>query len=367
MQLAQDRSQIILPFDRDARLSPSPRAENQPRVARVEEVEHLERDRSARFCFDVPRHWYPPACDAPRAERAASAIMRWFESLGCCEAELERSRKFDIAGYVGMPFPTLDYEQTVRIGKYLSLWLLWDDVHVEDLEYRWTLSAKDVLQGRRPEGMTRFEEGWWQLFREFSAARRPGWVERTCREMGIWSEAAISEARVKRACQRDGTLPSFARQLELRIATIGMYGTICLLEDIHDTELCDELYFHPTSRRLQYLAGKIVGIGNDVLSMGKDVAEGQINLVTTLMRERDVSMEQALATLIEMHDEAIVEFDQLAPEFAAWAVELQPRIDVWLQDLRYASLGFTLWESQAPRYAAYKLLSGNRVIEPRLV
>jgi hypothetical protein len=298
---------------------------------------------------------------------AAETVIGWFASLGCDERELKRARMFDIAGYVGFPFPNLNAAQTVCIGKYLSLWLLWDDVHVERLENHWNLDAQDILARRPPPNMTRFDEGWWQLFQDFTARRSSQWVQRTCQEMQIWSTAAVDEARLKLAYQRSGVLPSFARQLEVRIATIGMYGTICLLEDINDSEISDTLYHHPTSRRIQYLAGKIVGIGNEVLSVGKDVTKGQINLVTTLAHERGMTMEQAIAHLVEMHDDALAEYDRLAEELEAWAIGLQPRIGGWLQDLRYASLGFTLWEAQAPRYTDYKVVTGeNRVIAPHV-
>jgi len=292
-------------------------------------------------------------------------VIAWFESLGCSRVEVDRARKFDAAGYVGIPFPTLPADKTMRIAKYLSLWLLWDDVEVETLDDRFRITAEHVLARRRPEGMSRFDEGWWQLFGELAGWRSPRWIEDLCGAMVTWNDAAVAEAVAMKAHRERGELPSFADQLEMRVATIGMYATVYLLEDVYEIELPRAFHAHPTVLRLKWLANEIVGLGNDILSFGKDYTEDQLNLVTTLMDERGLSVDEALESLVRMHDEALLEYDRLADSIHGWPDELAPTIARWLDDVRYASIGFSLWESQAPRYAAFKVVSRGQVIEPR--
>lgn len=117
-------------------------------------------------------------------------------------------------------------------------------------------------------------------------------------------------------------------------------------------------------RRLNLLANMLVGLGNDVLSFGKDFAEGQPRLITTLMNESGLRGPDALERLIRMHDRAVEEFDELAASLGSWGAEANALIARWLQDVRQASLGFSLWEARAPRYTAHKLVAGGRVIEP---
>src|SRR4029079_1367244 len=143
-----------------------------------------------------------------------------------------------------------------------------------------------------------------------------------------------------------------------------MYATVLLLEEAYDFELPRQFHESPTVVRLKVLANTIVGLGNDILSFGKDHAEGQINLASTLMRERWMSVEDALEHLVRMHDDALDEYDRLADSVGKWSAEVDPFIKRWLQDVRYASLGFSLWESQAPRYTAYKVVACGRVIDP---
>jgi len=295
---------------------------------------------------------------------AQQEVLRWFEGLGCLPAETTRARKFDVAGYVGMPFPRISREKTVRIGKYLSLWLLWDDVHVESLEARWRITAEQVLANTRPPGMSRFDDGWWDLFRQFAQKRSPRWLDALGNAMATWNDAAVDEAETVQRHRAHGTVPTFEHQLQLRIATIGMYATVYLLEDAYEFELPPDFHGHPTVLRMKVLANEIVGLGNDILSCGKDCAEGQLNLVTTLMHERGISAASALETLIQMHDEALQEYDLLATSIGSWSLEADPYIARWIQDVRYASLGFTLWEAQAPRYTAHKLVIGGEVVEP---
>ncbi len=324
----------------------------------------LEREPTRRFHFKVPPRWRSPTLVNPFAAEAERRVIQWFESLGCTPTEVERAKKFDAAGYVGIPFPTLSRPKTLRIARYLSLWLLWDDVHVETLEGRWKIDADHILSDIRPARMTRFDEGWWQLLGELAVERSPAWIDRLCQAMATWNAAAIDEAAVGKARRERGELTSFDRQIELRIATIGMYATVYLLEDAHDFERSPAFDANPTVRRIERLANQIVGLGNDLLSLGKDCVEDQCNLVTTLMRESEVSIDTAIERLVRMHDESLEEFDRLADALVAGPSGASPYLARWLRDVRYAALGFSLWESQAPRYTAHKIVAGGHVIEP---
>lgn len=334
------------------------------RVMAAADAAALRRDVSPRFQFKVPGGWVYEGGGNPGAAAAEPQILEWLCGLGCSDAEVRRARRFDAAGYVGIPFPRLSLEKTLIVGQYLSLWLLWDDVHVESLENRWRIGARDVLSGRRPIGMTRFDEGWWQLLRGFAERRSARWISDLCRAMSTWNEAAVQEAVAVQRFRERGTYPGFAWQLDMRIATIGMYATVYLLEDAYEQELPPEFHAHPAVLRMKVLANKIVGLGNDILSFGKDFNEGQLNLITTLMHEEQLAGPEAIARLIRMHDEALLEYDALAAGLGSWGAEADPAIARWVQDVRYASLGFSLWEAQAPRYTAYKIVADRRVIEP---
>jgi hypothetical protein len=183
--------------------------------------------------------------------------------------------------------------------------------------------------------------------------------------MATCSAAAVDEAAAARARRERGEHLSFDRRLELRIAAVGMSATVVLLEDAHDFERSAGFDEDPTVRRIERLANQIVGLGNDLLGLGKDCAEDRCNLVTTLMRETGVAIDAAIERLVRMHDESLEELDRLAETLVAGPIGKSPYLARWLRDLRYAALGFSLWESQAPRYAAHKIVAAGQVIEPR--
>jgi len=334
-------------------------------VVSASDAAALERDAADDNILRVPPHWRSPVDRNPFAAEAERAIRSWFVQLGCSESELARAHKFDIAGYLGIAFPRVSPELAVRIGKYLSIWLLWDDVDVESLENRWRIQLPDVLSGVRPRG-SRFDHGWWQLFREFAGRRSVRWLEDLGAAMKRWSDAAVAEAAAMKRYRERGELPRFEEQIELRIATIGMYATVYLLEDEYDYELPPGFHSNLAVRRMKRLANLLVGLGNDLFSWGKDVSEHQINLVTTLVEQRGWSPQRALAHVISLHDRAVEEFDVLAEILTDMGDEFDGVVRRWIEDVRFASIGFTRWEAQAPRYVAHKVVVGNRVLEPVL-
>jgi hydroxymethylglutaryl-CoA reductase len=170
-----------------------------------------------RFEFTVPAHWRSPLGRNPHALEAEREVVAWFERLGCTPSEVARARRFDCAGYVGVPFPTLSAEATTFTAKYLSMWLLWDDVHVESSEGRWMIDAGHVAARQPPEAMSRFDRGWWELYLRLGARRSHRWMNELCRSMDRWSRWAQREAEAMRQVQAGGAPPRFDVQLEHRI------------------------------------------------------------------------------------------------------------------------------------------------------
>lgn len=332
------------------------------RAQRASVVAGWPRREPSRFGFSVPRHWLSDLGCNPHAGAAPSRVLDWLSGLGCSPEELVRTEQFDVAGYVGIAFPLAPPDRVLVLAKYVSLWLLWDDVHVESGASRWRLDPRVLDEPSPPASFSRFDRGWWELFRELGQRRSRGWISSLCTAMQTWDDAAASEAQMFQRFADTGELPAFNVQLELRCATIGMAPTICLLEDMHGHELPASFHGLPAVQRLKWLAGLLVGIGNDVFSLGKDLTEGHPNLASNLISKSGLSAPNAILQLIQLHDESVLELDRLA----ATLLGTDPHVERWIRALRFATLGFTLWESQAPRYATWKVTVGDKVIEPTI-
>jgi hypothetical protein len=263
---------------------------------------------------------------------------------------------------MGMSFPLVGEEEALLISKYLSLWLLWDDVAIESQENAWKITAHHVLAGELPDSATIFDIGWWRLLRQLAVTMSPAWIERLCESMATWSDAALREARISQLWNA-GARVTLDEALQSRIDTIGMFATAYLVEYAIGFELPKSFHDHKTVRHIKTLANKIVGLGNDIFSFGKDYAQDYINVISALRKERAVPMLDALNRIVDMHNEAVLEYDYLARSLPSFGPAIDPMIAKWLQWLRYNCIGFSVWESVAPRYSDFKLVVNGRLVE----
>jgi len=314
------------------------------------------------FKLMIPRHWKCEVEVNRNAKRIETATLAWFEELGCTAKQIAKVRKFQPSLYMGMSFPLAGEEEALLISKYLSLWLLWDDVAIESQENAWKITAHHVISGKLPDSATIFDIGWFQLLRQLSETMSSPWMERLCQSMTTWSDAALREARVSQLWNA-GARVTLAEALQSRIDTIGMYATAYLLEYAIGFELPKSFHEHETVRRIKTLANKIVGLGNDIFSFGKDYAQDYINVISALRKERGMPMLEALGRIVDMHNDALIEYDYLADSLPSFGPDADAMVAEWLQWLRHSSIGFSVWESVAPRYSEFKLVVNGRPVE----
>ncbi len=321
----------------------------------------------AGLAIRIPRHWMTEPALNIHAVSIEVALFDWFRTLGFGEQTIEKLRTFEPAHYAGIPFPRAGRDELFCIARYLSLWLLWDDEDVEAQGRGFRLRSQHVLGPHSHAPINLFDRAWWSLFRELAEVHSPEWIEKLLESMQVWSMAALEEARVAKA-RRDGYMRvTFSEALQSRIATIGMYATGQLIEHVRHVELPREFYEHATVHKIKMLASKIVGLGNDLLSLGKDMTSNYVNVVLVLQDELTISLRDALRAVVQMHEEALAEFDRSAISLPSFGAQYDEAIDDWLRDLRKASVGFTVWEARAPRYAAFKVVVDGAVVDPYLV
>ena len=317
-----------------------------------------------------PRRWRsePPInAHAARVEREALA---WFRSIGCSEREIRMVRAFQPSRYVGLPFPLAGYREALFLAKYLSLWLLWDDVAIESGANAWKIRGEHVLSpgaAALPAGATRFDAAWLSLLRELSGSMSPGWIEMFCGTMAAWSSAALDEARLSRRWMEGRARISFEESVQCRINTIGMHATSYFLEYAGGIELPAGFHEHPTVGAIKDVAGEIVGLGNDIWSLGKDYALGYINVILALKEELGVSLFEAFCRVIAAHNDSVAELDALASGLPSFGSGYDAWVAKWLTDLRHCCVGFELWESVAPRYREHTLLVNGAPLTPTIV
>lgn len=331
------------------------------------EAQNYERLKLSKFELRVPSTWKSPVPLNVHAAEVGAKTIEWIMSLGCDKSQARRLIDFEASHYVGIPFPTIAADKALLISKYLSLWLLWDDVEVESGKNHWRISTSDILAKTPPEQASIYDLGWCALLQEAAQVMSPRWLESLVQGMIVWDEAARQEALISRRYRLQKKMPSFAESLITRMATIGMSATAYLLEYANNIELSAEFHNHPIVKRMKTLTNVIVGLGNDIFSFAKDYDGGYINVIVALASEQRISLPAAFAKIIKLHNETVSEFDELALRLFRQGARWEAGLREWTQQMRYCSFGFTIWESRAPRYNKKKILAGNRILEPSIV
>lgn len=318
----------------------------------------------ASFSLCFPRRWKP----SPLQNRHAAAIGRetiaWLQQhgIGGSPAEAEKLAKFDCAMYGGYSMPLADEGRALLVTQFISLWLFWDDMQVEE-EQDWDIEAVvGALTSAGPETHScRYVAAWADLGRRLQRTQSAAWLEQLGDTMRQWLVNAKLETGLAKEL-KSGRPPSFSTLFECRTISIGMYPTFHLIEFAEGMELPTSFHAHPTTIELKRLASRLVGMGNDLGGLAKDLQNQWLNLVIVLQREGSSSIEDAFQRIVDIHNDDLLEFDRVATMLPSWGASIDAQIARWLEAVRYNVHGFTLWEATAERYQELKALSDDTAL-----
>lgn len=121
---------------------------------------------------------------------------------------------------------------------------------------------------------------------------------------------AVFAGNVAEARNRErGQIPDVASYLPLREVTVGLHVMLALVELLEAFSLADVIREHPAVRGLAARASNIVGWANDLFTYEKEIIQGEIhNLVLVLMNERQLTIAEAVAETVALHDNEVVSF-----------------------------------------------------------
>ena len=335
------------------------------RIVSCQEFAHIEGlVAPPSFQLVFPGQWRP----RPLRNRYASAIERdtlaWLRSygIGCRASEAERLRKFNCAMYGGYSMPIADYRAGLLVTQFISLWLFWDDVQVEE-EQSWDIEEviTALTDGGVGAGASRYVRAWHDIGQRLRRTQSERWLRRLASTMRQWlANAKVETAMAKRL--KDGVYPEFQQLFDCRTISIGMYPTFHLIEFAEGVELPDDFHDHPVVIEMKRLASRLVGVGNDLGGLAKDIHNRWLNLVLVLSAESGVSVSEAFQAVVDIHNADVEQFDRQASQLPSWDVETDELVAGWVQAVRYNVHGFTLWEATAQRYQELKAFVGNTAL-----
>jgi hypothetical protein len=289
--------------------------------------------------------FYPPTWTLGKnldADCLEQDIIAWLDESGLLPTPSlkQKVQKMEIGAYTGLSHPFGTYAQALVYGKYITLWLLWDDVVIEkqasEQHIRETIQA--LSQGKTSSSNP-YVQAWAQLSLDFQQASSPKWIRRLSWNMLQWLLAAKVEAKMP----KDGGDWPLSKLLHQRLITIGMMPTIQMLELVAGLDLDVKTLNDPGVQKCMTIATTIVALVNELMSVGKDTRSSWANLINITAKQRQWSIQQSFDYWRQILQQTFERYDGAA---ALLPLNLQP----WLQLLRSCSLGFAHWHTLCPRY-----------------
>jgi len=150
------------------------------------------------------------------------------------------------------------------------------------------------------------------------------WFERLVADMNsyiIYGMGGESPYKISRR------IPPLAEFMIIREWSIGVHPYLHLVEVENDFILPEYVARHPTIHRLQDLISRLSGWQNDFYSLEKELAidHEMMNLITVIRHEYDISLDEAYAEALRIHDADVAEFVAIhaaLPDFGIYQQEV---------------------------------------------
>lgn len=295
--------------------------------------------------------------------RHANAVERetlaWADGFGLFKdsRSLEVFRAGGIGLLAGRFHPFSERDELRLIADFYAWMFLQDDLRDEsdlgrnpDSLSETDRRSLDVLEGDEPADSDGPVIRAVHDLRERFATLAPGpmWMRRFTRTIRNYLEATIWEA----SNRARGVVPDPESYLRMRPLTGGLDIDEELIGLSENARLPRRVLNERSVRRLTEISFNVVCWSNDVLSLEKELAHGDVhNLVVVLQRATDLSLEDAVERVIEMHNAEVRDFIALAPELPSFGESADGNLCRYLSILRARMRGNLDWSLQSGRYA----------------
>jgi Delta6-protoilludene synthase len=198
--------------------------------------------------------------------------------------------------------------------------------------------------------------------------RIPGTATETFRQRfrASWIDyvESVAEQAEHRAHSRILDLDTY---FPLRRNTSGAPSTICLYEI--DMDIPYEIRHHPVILELEELAVDLIVIANDLLSYNKEQAVGddQHNIVTVIMNQFGLEMQQAIDRAGELSAAKMDRFEHLYCRVPRWVGPVDLDVQKLVDGMAMCVSGVLHWSYESQRYFGTRGLDVKRTRRLRLL
>lgn len=264
---------------------------------------------------------------------------------------------FDDISEVGwlsaLTYPASPLEPLQLAADWTTVFFLLDDL-VEQSMSHVSIGERNghVIAALDDTGSQAADDGVFRAVRDVGRRARAlggdAWMRAFVREVERWLDSHLWE----QANRDKDEIPTLADYLEMRQFTIGMYFEFLLSELTDSYRLTEDERVSSEATTLARIASSQIAWTNDILTLGKELAQGDVhNGVLSLMDSRNLSLEDALARAIDLHNEQIKAFISLSESLRAIRGTSRGMLSL-IKGLERWMGGHMVWARGSKRYGA---------------
>lgn len=294
----------------------------------------------------------------PAAAHVHAESIAWARAMGLARTEthVEALHKARVGWLVGRAFPVADHLPALQVAAdWTTLFCLIDN-HIENirgpaLSHVYLSGLLKVFRdGAAPLIADPFAQAFRDLRERMIEVGVPSWIDRFGEQLDRLFKTFVDEAKYRVL----ETVPDLKRYRKMREVSVGLYFGFRLGELTDGIEIPPIAREHSVIRSLESRAAYIVGLANDIYTVEKEMARGEVNnMVLVLMHEENLEFEAALERAAGLHDAETREFMHQVGTLPSFGAEVDGHIRRYVEVLTSMISGHRIWARETGRYDAY--------------
>jgi hypothetical protein len=329
-------------------------------------VHHLDQQESHMDRLMLPELYCPfPVFVNPYEEAIAQGLIDYVRRFNIITDEVaeRRLRAVQIGTLLARVYPNMPLANLQLIADWTTWGFIWDDrCGTPELRANPARLAAaqnhflDVLRGKQPTASDNpMSHGLYDIRRRLlelsSESALEGYIESMVQHFGATEWEATMRAQ--------GGVPDIASYMKVRPFSSGVYTYVEIFEITEGVSFPKEVRAHAILERMTLLATNVVCWINDLLSLSKEIAQGEVqNLVLLLHHHEQIPLQEALDRVVALLDCDVRTFMTLEAQLTSFDASLSDALERYLLMLRSWMSGSLEWSYMSGRYVGAEIAVG---------
>ncbi|MFF3322078.1 isoafricanol synthase [Streptomyces sp. NPDC002889] len=325
-----------------------------------------------------------PARFSPHAERARRHTLQWLQETGLLTGE-SATVEYDalrLERLMAYFYPDATGKDLELAADFNAWFFIFDDQFDGGLGMRpeaiervvatlgRTMATDDAPQASGMAGGSGLSgpplvRAFRDIWRRATAGTPEDWQLRFRTHWHAYMAAHQGEAHNRNADR----LPTLEQFLRVRRHSIGVQPCLDFIERCGGYTLPDELHGSSPLREMREITGDVVIFVNDIVSLVKELAAGDVNNSVVVLREqKDCTLEQSVEHIAALANAQTARFDRLALDLPKTLSErgvlpeVRGHIDHYVEGMGHLMAGNLAWSLATARYdeTGIAAVSGGR-------